>query len=182
MDKRIRALLPHLRGRERLLIRLAFRRTGLDPRRLPEEEKEALEGLLEEGLVVRVENRVRLALEGREVSPTEALGQEYPHVRHLLLQAGKALPSLAHPLAREHPVLLVRAAEAALPYGRRGVPAFLLWLPRVAAWLETYGEEAAVNALEEAARKAREPFPYAERILSRTPAPKEKEDGPYLYI
>lgn len=167
----VRRVLPALRERERVLVRLAAAGGRLSPRALSASEREALAALEEEGLVALEEGRAVLRLAAREeASPTAQLASrpEAAPVRRLILLAGRKLPAVAQPLAREAPEVLLRAAEAALPYGPRGGAALVLWLPKVAEWAETFGKEAAARALGEAARKAREPFPYAERILART--------------
>ncbi len=118
----------------------------------------------------------------KEPSPVQALAEANPHVRGLLLQVGKRLPKEAQPLAASHPGVLLRAAEAALAYpeGRRA-SALILWLPEVRAWARTFGAEAVERALREAAKHAREPFPYAKKLLAKArPLHREEERGEVL--
>ena len=117
----------------------------------------------------------------KEPSPVQALAEANPHVRGLLLQVGKRLPKEAQPLAASHPGVLLRAAEAALAYpeGRRA-SALILWLPEVRAWAKTLGAEAVEEALREAAKHAREPFPYAKKLLAKARPSPDEERGEVL--
>lgn len=117
----------------------------------------------------------------KEPSPVQALAEAHPHVRGLLLQVGKRLPKEAQPLAASHPGVLLRAAEAALVYpeGRRA-NTLILWLPEVRAWAKTLGAEAVEEALREAAKHAREPFPYARKLLAKARPREEEERGEVL--
>lgn len=117
----------------------------------------------------------------KEPSPVQALAEAHPHVRGLLLQVGKRLPKEAQPLAASHPGVLLRAAEAALAYpeGRRA-SALILWLPEVRAWAKTLGAEAVEEALREAAKHAREPFPYARKLLAKARPSPDEERGEVL--
>lgn len=117
----------------------------------------------------------------KEPSPVQALAEANPHVRGLLLQVGKRLPKEAQPLAASHPGVLLRAAEAALAYpeGRRA-SALILWLPEVRVWAKTLGAEAVEEALREAAKHAREPFPYAKKLLAKARPSPDEERGEVL--
>jgi hypothetical protein len=187
-------LLPVFRGEARLLALLALSGGRAPLERFLEEgdlkEEAALEvlGDLEaRGVVVLEEGEVRLAPEGREKprrkkrepSPTERLAAEHPHVKGLLLRAGREAPKVAQPLGAKAPLALVRACEAALAYEpSRRTSTLVVWLPEVEAWVRAVGQEAVAEALAEAAKAARQPFPYARKLLlSRFGSLKAQEAG-----
>lgn len=146
----------------------------------------ALRELSREGVIEEVEGRYRLigvkaatpktrsvaakARGAREQSPCQALAEAHPHVRGLVLQAGRRLPKVAQPMAARAPGVLLRTAEAALVYpAEQRTGKLFSWLPEVAQWAATWGGEAVEKTLAEAARKAKEPFPYARKLLLTQP-------------
>lgn len=144
----------------------------------------ALRELSREGVIEEVEGRYQLigvvasktrsvaakARGVREQSPCQALVEAHPHVRGLVLQAGRRLPKVAQPMAARAPGVLLRTAEAALVYpAEQRTGKLFSWLPEVAQWAATWGGEAVEKALLEAARKAKEPFPYARKLLLAQP-------------
>ncbi len=145
----------------------------------------ALRELSREGVIEEVEGRYRLlgvkavaktpsvaakARGVREQSPCQALAEAHPHVRGLVLQAGRRLPKVAQPMAARAPGVLLRTAEAALVYpAEQRTGKLFSWLPEVAQWAATWGGEAVEKALLEAAQKAKEPFPYARKLLMTQP-------------
>jgi hypothetical protein len=173
-------LLPAFRGEARLLALLALSGGRAPLERLLEEGDLKAEAALEvlgdleaRGVVVLEEGEVRLAPEGqkprrrrREPSPTERLAALHPHVKGLLLRAGREAPKVAQPLGAKAPLALVRACEAALAYEpSRRASTLVVWLPEVEAWVRAVGEEAVAEALAEAAKAAKSPFPYARKLL-----------------
>jgi len=202
----LKKLLPHFRGEARLLALLALKggevslEEAMEASDLKEEALlEVLHELETRGAVEVAGEKVRAAAKEekkragakrRPPSPTERLAALHPHVKGLLLQAGRQLPRLAQPLAAKAPEVLLRACEAASAYGpRRGLSVLLAWLPEVDAWTRALGGEAVAGALEEAAKQAERPFPYAKKLLvsrfgSLEPreAPEEEEERERLYF
>lgn len=185
------AILPHLPLQARVLVALALgeasegelvRRARTDRRSL----RRVLERLTQQGLVVEEAGRYRIAPDPKQASrekapsPLEALARgEGAHVTSLLRGLARHLPQEAQPLAAKAPKALLRACEAAMIYpagGRLGK--LVAWVREVRAWVREVGEEAVCAALEQAARHARDPFPYAEKIVERLKERLEKPQNP----